>query len=671
MSDRLSAALLCLALGGPLLAADPIPLAAGALADGRTLAAHWQSSPFGRAWSDPALAPFRTRLLQECAPLTQALGLELADLLTGFDRLHLRIAAGHDGWPLVHLQADAGPRAVSLFKVLRTRYPDQAAVPGADEAVALPAGFRCARFGTRLVLGNGATVIADGAAEASAQDLTLRCDPGALATLIRATGGGDAAYTRRLLDVLQSFLVPLDGRLDLVADGIAARVHSTAVVPGLAPVDATLADRFPADATSITAFGLDGASLWRAVGPSLVALLTAQDDATQARPRADAWLRTIGITVGIEALVSGIAGTCVVINTPGTADVPGLALALPRSPAVDQAVIDLVRHGNWSVPPDGEIRTITPDMLAAPLHLARTTGHWLLATDTGIARSWLQPGTGAAATALVRTFGAQARPGSCLLAVHDPVAAMADTANTLAESLERSPLTPPERQALVTACGLLAQGATTAWERLRLDDGLTWEGRGLVFNGLGGSLLGLLSSLAAPALDQARIAASERAAASTLRLTIWPAQFQFQQAALCDRDHNQVGDYGFFPELCAGRADDPLGGFLPAKWNAATPLVDGYRFALFIPDGHGNALARPPQGAFAVEAGKPGPDADFVVYAWPQHAGLGRRCFAITSRHTVYASPPGTPLEAPAWNALWQGGTWTDAPRWPAYDLKH
>jgi hypothetical protein len=151
----------------------------------------------------------------------------------------------------------------------------------------------------------------------------------------------------------------------------------------------------------------------------------------------------------------------------------------------------------------------------------------------------------------------------------------------------------------------------------------------------------------------------ETAAMSVLKSGIMPAMVQFQAGAFLDEDRNQVGEHGFFTEM-SGDAD-PKSRFLPASLNGVCPLVGGYRFIVYLPDGSGavsarSAIADHSPAAIALR------ERHWIAYAWPEKPDGEMRTFAIDERLMLFCTAPAAMAgQPPAWNAALSQG-WTSAP---------
>jgi hypothetical protein len=107
---------------------------------------------------------------------------------------------------------------------------------------------------------------------------------------------------------------------------------------------------------------------------------------------------------------------------------------------------------------------------------------------------------------------------------------------------------------------------------------------------LGLVALGVVTVAALNAFAHAGRPSGYQAAAIALKSEVFAAQLQFQAGGYVDEDGNGVGESAFFTELSGeGRPGLAL---LPQVWRGRTPLIHGYRYVLYLPDGDGAAAAR-------------------------------------------------------------------------------
>lgn len=228
---------------------------------------------------------------------------------------------------------------------------------------------------------------------------------------------------------------------------------------------------------------------------------------------------------------------------------------------------------------------------------------------------------------------------------------------------------PKDKQ---TATVLLARASAAAGTGYVVGQqrGKTWEleARGVL--GLG-AIPAIAAAIAIPNLLQTRNKANEVGVVSLLRSGVFPAQIQFQAGAYLDQDGDNVGEYGFFSEMAGG----PISGqpetlklsLLPEVWDAAQPLVHGYRFSCWLPDGKGGALGGGdglrPQNAAAAKAQAQ----RFVVYAWSP-GDASKPVYALTQTGTIYSKTGITVgADGPVWHALFGEGGWEADPQWEPY----
>ena len=140
-------------------------------------------------------------------------------------------------------------------------------------------------------------------------------------------------------------------------------------------------------------------------------------------------------------------------------------------------------------------------------------------------------------------------------------------------------------------------------------------------------------------------------------------QIQFQAGGYVDSNSDGIADFGFFEELSGGtRVGDIELNLMAPAFQAHEPVVNGYRFLMFVKDDQDGAVSSV-DGRRTVKG-----NADqFVAYAVPEDADQGRRMFAVTITGSIYSAP--FTGETPDWNALWGGGDkgWADPTVWQVY----
>jgi hypothetical protein len=183
--------------------------------------------------------------------------------------------------------------------------------------------------------------------------------------------------------------------------------------------------------------------------------------------------------------------------------------------------------------------------------------------------------------------------------------------------------------------------------------------------------LAIMASIAIPNLLESKISSNDAAAAASLKSGVFPAEVQFQAGNYHDRDKDGIGDFGFFGEMAGGpipgKPDTLKLALLAPAWNAVSPVINGYQYAVYIPDGKGGAMSAADDHPITDALSTERPENSFVAYAWPLKATKGSHMFAITTSGTVYAIPFKAHDAVPAWNALFGGKGWHDAVAWEVY----
>ncbi len=139
------------------------------------------------------------------------------------------------------------------------------------------------------------------------------------------------------------------------------------------------------------------------------------------------------------------------------------------------------------------------------------------------------------------------------------------------------------------------------------------------------------------------------------------SQEQFKQQCLVDQDHDGVGEYATFQELCgavpcrqSGIAAEPTFMSRNLGTSAASGRVgqaekSGYYFLIYLPDSNGAPHAEKSvllRGAMAADADRQ--ETVWVCYAWPKTEDSGRRTFVINHEGQVYSATRRDPTWMPS-----------------------
>ena len=190
---------------------------------------------------------------------------------------------------------------------------------------------------------------------------------------------------------------------------------------------------------------------------------------------------------------------------------------------------------------------------------------------------------------------------------------------------------------------------------------------GAVLGGCG-CITPVLLALAIPnSHGHERLHANEAAAATTLKHGIGPAMLAFRAHVTIDEDKNATGESGFLNEVMTTEATG-LGPELVARWQVAVPEMNGYRYAMYLPNGATTVASRAEitdHSPAAIAAR----ETHWIVYAWPVTWGeTGRHAFAITEKLQVLATPRSETGEIPSWNAALSNG-WGSPPPPPGWGI--
>jgi len=659
------------------------PFIDATVADGARLISHWEASVYGRLWNDPLFAARREQWLQPLSELQTGVGLTLREALQAMKGLALQAlvpAAGAPPLSRVQFEADLGAVAARVMQAVRMLNSDPAALKdlklaGASEALEVVAThLRFARYATMLMADSAANPGAPKpwkpAALPPQADLALHLDATRLLAMLPAE---QAQQVEAVLKPLAHAAGDIDYRLELVAEGLHERISSHAGATGTVAVDRELLSRLPGKTLFTLAFALDGKALWeqgRTAALSEFAVANSLPSPEAAEQAIDQQLAALGLTTTLTQLVDGLHGTVVLVVTPGI-PFPAPTIMLPRSIGLDQLVGLALKALAVNPPADGQGTMLPLPGLQIPVQLAATKEHWLVSSDLQLVSAWLAgtPG-GWSDSAPGKTALAHAPPKATLIGSSDTPAVLTTIAGFAALALNgNAGLTPQDKQAALQGLNRLAALSSTGWLVAYPDNGLSVvEDRGLLgFGALAGT--GVLAYLTVkPKGDHPDSAAA--AAVTVMTTQLLPGELAFQKGAYLDQDGDGKGEFGLLSELCGLRAtpNAPAGVLQLVDGQLAGGPVDGYRYAIFLPDGKGGAVNEPagagPRPANLVAAKQQA--LHFVAYAWPvAAAAVGGRMFAITEAGVLYSAPASGRM--PAWNELFAGAGWDTAPSWARY----
>jgi hypothetical protein len=686
---------LALAAHAGLWSEEPVPgttVGTFALADGKDLIAHWEQGPWGKTWAEPALAPLHAPVdawQQESAKTLDGTPLELlAAMRQAGGLLKFGTVANR---PAFVAGADFGAFASKLFALAKKA--DQGAaevqIAGADAAFRNPKENQknnvLARFATALVAGiNTPPVKPEARTTPLAGDVIAQANFPALMRLILQAVDQQGTKSR-LAEMDAQFarngITDATYRMDLVPEGFLEHIAITAkVMNGYRAVDRDLLARLPASTLMAVGVGFDGAAVWKTERSSLLsgwAPLVGTDptnlDATE--QALDQVVAKFGIPIKISDLMTGMVGTSVFAITPGM-PFPALSLSLPRSPALDQAVIALLAKIEAKAPEEGSSIPLPLPGVPVALTLVREAKSWFITSDLTAADSWLvaKPG-GWADTPAMKLALSKASPDAYVIGASDTPAVLRLIAGYAGMALGMAKDMPADqKQALLQGLNLLASHAATGYVVAGRQDGqIVTEVRsitGLVAGPLTiGAAAGVIAARRAATITKSapgmgHATAPKRGPAQILRSVVFPAEVQFQAGGYIDQNGNGIGEYGLLSELSGRRpvnANNPTIALLDGPL-AKGAVADGYAYAVYLPATNGRvAEDGKKEVRAAIAANAELQEHAFVAYAWPVRVKTGKM-YALTADGAVYeADFAGQP---PAWNAVFGGKGWQDAPTW-------
>jgi len=666
-----------LLLTSVLVGADgAAPLLSASLPDVQRSIARFNDSIYGVLWNDAKMAPLREQLLSAMDSQAAELGFKVSDVLLGSRNAGVRITAiaagaAGDPTPVLDFAIDAGALAAPVCAAWRKANTknEPTDVKGADEAFSFLSAketFVIARFGNVLTGANQGNAPVAWTPTVVEADATIDCDSRKLFTaVLAATPENQRDEMQSAMAMAEPYLGVTTYRSQITPQGMLERYFTANPCLWLVPVDRTVVDRLPATSMNALAVGIDGKQLWLALKQPVLDLIAKEQggDETAALAYLDKTLTDAGLTISFTELIEGMTGTFALAIAPG-APFPSLSITIPRTPAMDAVVTLALGFAAAEAPAEGESLIVPIPNLPVPVTLARDAGAWMITSDAMYPTDWLAKTGGFLASPAATLAAERGGAGAVVFGCSDTPTVFRTIIPYMAMGLGQiNDLDPAQRQAILQLMQTAAAKAGTGYVVAMPDNGgLNMEMRGLLTYSL---VPAIAAAVAIPNLLESRVASNEAAAASMLKSGVFPAEIQFQAGGYVDDNGNGLGDYGFFSEMSGTPiGDDKMElNLLPAAWNEPSPLINGYRFAVYLPDDRDGAVETPDARRTVKGPG----DLHFVAYAWPDEEGNGRKMFAITTTGTVYTSD--WDGQKPAWNALWGGATstWKDQPVWKPY----
>lgn len=155
-----------------------------------------------------------------------------------------------------------------------------------------------------------------------------------------------------------------------------------------------------------------------------------------------------------------------------------------------------------------------------------------------------------------------------------------------------------------------------------------------------------------------------------IKKEIFPAQVLFHESACLDEDNNGMGEYGDLWELTGlspvGRIEAGKLGFLDGALKKSGKMeAFGYRFRIFLPDGHGGvlddgAVGRPRSSPIG---GAKEREKYWIVYAWPLTTEAGEKVYCMGHDGILRSDKYND--ESFQWSSALEGGVFCGRYKWP------
>ena len=668
------------------------------LADGKDLIAHWDQTPWAKAWADPALKPLHKPVDDGQAEFAKKMGGTPLEMLTALSNGNMTVAAlptrtadaPKPVFPVaLYMGADFGAFATKLFALAKENKSESvfATVVGADEALGdtKKIGALLARYATSLAFGiHRPPVKPTTRTKPLADDLYVHIDiPGLFDLILAALPDDQSKETlqqskKQLADLK---LTEATYRLHLIPEGFLEEIDAgNAKLIGYQPVDRALLARLPSNVLMMASIGYNGAAAWKEQRGSMLASWAklvdtdpADSDATE--KAINAKLTEFGIGATVNEVFTGLTGTSLVAITPAM-PFPAMSLVLPRSPVADKLIaLGLSKLG--TKPPEEGASILIPipnAPVAVTLVCDKTT--WMVSSDALMADTWLaaKPSNGWADSATGKLALSKAPTDAYVIGSSDTPSVLRLIAGYAGMGLAMAKGMPPDqRQAILQGINVLAANAATGYvvagsingrQRTEIRSITGMVPGVFIVGGIAGGLSYLRGQAqTAPGdVTEPEVVVDPLEPRYVLRERILPAQEQFKGGAYRDQNGNGNGEYGLLSEL-AGRRDVGEGQRLALIEGplARGATAGGYSYTIYLPGGttrvadDGKTETRP-----SVPANAETQEKSFVAYSWPSRAKDGTM-YALTNGVVYQAPYTGMP---PAWNAVFGGAGFGTQPTW-------
>lgn len=591
------------------------------------------ASPYGRALLGPELAELRRGILND-GPLADDDMDILLDVLRTATALTLAFETLEDADPSLRLEgpADLLDRLVAAGGPASLRREEGSLLIGEPPAVAT-----------------------------SAADLRVSWHPQGLL----------APLPEQARDVAAALLAPGQIELSLTSAGLRWQADWQGPALALQAVDAEVLAQLPGTALMTVALGMDLSTWFDAHGELALQAVAALHglEAAELEAHLSDLLDMLEIDDGLPGLARALGGTWTLSLGTDSGILPDLLLSMPAHPQWDRLLIQALAQIEQVAPQVGGMVLIDMPIPQMPqlLALGRSADRWWLGTDALQVEAQAQgQGGGFLASPAGAALAARLDGQPCLVMATDTRRIMRSLLPLLVV-LGNLPEDGRHALALADALVHLVRAADIDLSLARqVDGGLRLEGEGLLLGGpwANPTLVPLLAAIGLPNVFESRGSAEEMAAIATLRGGILAGQFTFQAGVYNDLNGNNLGEYGFLPQL-SGRAasfgttghDGLAAGnleILGPEFAGPGAVIRGYHFTVYLPDADGIPIDWvEAQRRLAAGVTPLGPEAEraFIAYAWPADPASGQRVFALNQEGWLAGLPVDLVELPPAWNA--------------------
>ena len=496
------------------------------------------------------------------------------------------------------------------------------------------------------------------------------------------------------------------------ADKLSSQIQLDAVPAGSKAIDLSILKRIPETSEGFAIAGFNGGDWWKA-HKDAIATIVAENMIRKSDPESIEMamnqingMATMFLGTDVDTLMNGINGSFAMILNEPIITYPNISLLMPRSPALDTLITQVLNMGQQKTPEPGSfeflnLKNMNPqggDLTIGAICIARDDSHWILSMDSQFTEDYLSgkqydiskrhyADTITEPDTLMYLAAMNSNKGMMLAVPH-----ALGTAGNFFDNGRHAPAMAMAGHKLIKHSSPMIGYARSN------DNGYCINNEGISsFAPSYVAVAAIVASIAIPNLLESKITANEAAAAATLKSAFFAGLIQFQAGCYLDIDNNGVGEYGFINHMNGAKPIKSANGDITIEagslmlltgnlgqevWPDGYATSNGYHFKIFLPDGRGGMYGYDEYAKDNDKAsGASLRENYYIAVAWPTVLNeTGRRVYMMTQdgqlRSTSRIQTRSEFMDNPSWEHFFKGvegtmeeklrrGPNTDA--WPYY----